>query len=446
LNGISIDSNYSGSNIGTEADPGLNEIFDNGNYNVYSETTDEIKAELNWWGQAPPDPAFFSGNIDYTPWLTEPPRPGPYPSISSISPNVGATAGGTRVTITGDNFVDGATVTFDVNPATNVEFISETELKATTPASGAKIATTATGFPGIVDVTVTNPGGKSATLVDGFLYVDIPCAIPGDVSGNGMVTAYDAALILQRVVGLISEFDCESSGGLSPIASNPRAYRVSVPDMSVASGNRIQVPIAVDDATGLVAGAIALKYDASVLKAVRVFPTKLLSRHYWDYQIGDAMTYLAFAGEKAASGKGALFYVEFDALPATNGASTPLFLETVQLSANVGIAKINGSITVLPAMTALLQNYPNPFNPETWVPYLLAEPAEVVINIYDVHGQLVRTVNTNGVQPAGSYTTKGQAAYWDGRDESGERVASGLYFYTLTAGNFRATRKLIVVK
>ena len=98
-----------------------------------------------------------------------------------------------------------------------------------------------------------------------------------------------------------------------------------------------------------------------------------------------------------------------------------------------------------PEETALLVNYPNPFNPETWIPYQLAKPAEVTLRIYAVNGALVRTVAL-GHQRAGMYRTRSRAAYWDGRNAQGERVASGVYFYTLMAGDFTATRKMLIRK
>ena len=93
----------------------------------------------------------------------------------------------------------------------------------------------------------------------------------------------------------------------------------------------------------------------------------------------------------------------------------------------------------------LLPNYPNPFNPETWIPYQLAKPADVNIAIYAVDGQLVRTLKL-GHQPIGIYESRSRAAYWDGKNELGEPVASGVYFYTLTAGDFSATRKMLIMK
>ena len=99
----------------------------------------------------------------------------------------------------------------------------------------------------------------------------------------------------------------------------------------------------------------------------------------------------------------------------------------------------------IPDATSLLPNYPNPFNPETWFPYYLSESADVTLRIYAANGQLVRKMAL-GHQFAGVYQSKSRAAYWDGKNENGEPVASGLYFYTLTAGDFTATRKLLIRK
>ena len=101
--------------------------------------------------------------------------------------------------------------------------------------------------------------------------------------------------------------------------------------------------------------------------------------------------------------------------------------------------------SLMPKETALLANYPNPFNPETWIPYELAETAEVTVSIHASEGKLVRAL-TLGQMPAGVYQGKNRAAYWDGRNEVGEPVASGVYFYTLQAGEFSATRKMVIRK
>ena len=102
-------------------------------------------------------------------------------------------------------------------------------------------------------------------------------------------------------------------------------------------------------------------------------------------------------------------------------------------------------IAATPKETVLLPNYPNPFNPETWIPYQLSEPTNVTVSIYAADGKLVQTLNL-GHQPVGIYQDKSRAAYWDGRNSLGEPVANGVYFYTLTAGKFTATRKMLIRK
>ena len=98
-----------------------------------------------------------------------------------------------------------------------------------------------------------------------------------------------------------------------------------------------------------------------------------------------------------------------------------------------------------PEATQVLSNYPNPFNPETWIPYQLAEPANISIAIYTTDGKLVRVLDL-GHQPMGIYESRSRAAYWDGRNELAEPVASGVYFYTFTAGDYTSTRKMLIRK
>ena len=99
----------------------------------------------------------------------------------------------------------------------------------------------------------------------------------------------------------------------------------------------------------------------------------------------------------------------------------------------------------IPLTNELLPNYPNPSNPETWIPYQLANDADVQISIYDVKGVLVRQLDL-GYQRAGYYTDRNRSAYWDGRNERGELVVSGAYFYRLKAGDYHSTKKLLILK
>ena len=113
---------------------------------------------------------------------------------------------------------------------------------------------------------------------------------------------------------------------------------------------------------------------------------------------------------------------------------------------DLGIANLEALLaSKIPTETKLLLNYPNPFNPETWIPYQLAKATDVTVMIHAMSGSLIRTLEL-GHQAAGIYKSKSQAAYWNGRNELGEQVASGLYFYTLTAGDFSATAKMLIRK
>lgn len=95
--------------------------------------------------------------------------------------------------------------------------------------------------------------------------------------------------------------------------------------------------------------------------------------------------------------------------------------------------------------TALLQNYPSPFNPETWIPFELSEGSEVVVTVYNVRGQVVRSMEL-GFRDPGVYRTPNRAAYWDGRNDLGEEVAGDAYFVELSTGGYRETRRLALIK
>ena len=132
---------------------------------------------------------------------------------------------------------------------------------------------------------------------------------------------------------------------------------------------------------------------------------------------------------------------------------------TLQVQLDILRAQSDGSLkylraialleSVLAAMrpdkTQLLANYPNPFNPETWIPYHLANPSDVEITIYDARGAVVRQLDL-GHQREGYYTNRSRAAYWDGRNDFGERVATGIYFYQLAADNMSLLRKMLILK
>ena len=115
----------------------------------------------------------------------------------------------------------------------------------------------------------------------------------------------------------------------------------------------------------------------------------------------------------------------------------------VDILDSVEIASENTQAAPHLALTKVEQNFPNPFNPETWIPYQLAQPSHVIVRVHSSTGGLIRTLDL-GVKEAGSYNDRMKAAYWDGTDDTGQKVSSGVYFYNVQAGRFTATRKMLL--
>ena len=120
-------------------------------------------------------------------------------------------------------------------------------------------------------------------------------------------------------------------------------------------------------------------------------------------------------------------------------------LELVDYDWSVALSSPKKEEKLIPKESKLLQNYPNPFNPETWIPFSLKDKAQVTIKIYNLTGQLIRTLSL-GEKESEEYTSKNRAAYWDGHNNEGEEVASGVYFYQLKAGDKVFTKKMVVLK
>jgi len=228
----------------------------------------------------------------------------------------------------------------------------------------------------------------------------------GDVSGNESVTAFDASLTLQHVVGLINLSEGQPSF--------PNGADVGAD----VTGNKI----------------------VSALDAAWIL----------QYTVGIILTFPAETGAAPILNAKSESKLLSDAISTLEKISLDREQEEVVKQLKSWLVS-----SILPTHTTLLQNYPNPFNPETWLPYQLAQDAYVTIDIYDTKGQLVRSFYL-GMKQAGSYVMKGKAAYWDGRDNFGQKLASGVYFYTLQVhrnpdpilrtGKYTETRRMIILK
>ncbi len=260
-----------------------------------------------------------------------------------------------------------------------------------------------------------------------------------DMNGDSMVTAIDAVLILRKAIGL-------TAPGMDSIVSSNSQIDVMLADVHGIAGESVIVPVRVDDIGLLAGGDISISYDSSVLRAVEVLPnTDALMAS----KVNEPGTVrIAFAGSNRLSGK-TLAEIRFDIIA---DDVSPLSFGRVDLyrpdALPLDTRKIDGrfeSWSIPPERNALLQNFPNPFNPETWIPYQLRGGGEVTVQIFSIHGELVRELNL-GYRPAGSYVSQDRAMHWDGKNKSGEKVASGIYFYSLRTGDFAMVRKLTILE
>ena len=153
---------------------------------------------------------------------------------------------------------------------------------------------------------------------------------------------------------------------------------------------------------------------------------------------------------QGSSGAGAEYHWVDDSITGTTSGYY-YYIEDVGLDGNgrpsdvIRVTDGVGLVAMVPKDTLLLQNYPNAFNPETWIPYQLENASRVQIDIYDSRGYLVRSLEL-GEKPAGYYLDRSQAAYWDGRNQLGEHVTSGVYYYRFQAGDYAAIKKMVVVQ
>ena len=164
-------------------------------------------------------------------------------------------------------------------------------------------------------------------------------------------------------------------------------------------------------------------------------------------RISPTLTAVPLGSSDGMSGDGVIATLK---LTAISGGVSPISLKNIHAYDSklnpIAATPIAAALEIEAAEYLLAQNYPNPFNPETWIPYALAEECErVTVIIYGVLGEEIRRLDL-GHRNAGFYTTKARAAYWDGKNEDGIEVASGVYFYQIKAGDFSAVRKMVVLR
>ena len=275
------------------------------------------------------------------------------------------------------------------------------------------------GTPTTAETISTTYTAMDAASVSASLTftIEVKAGVILDVNGDGQVTVIDLAMVALFYGTLVPAdtrlpADVNADGTVDILDLTAVAQAIDTTENVLSLKNvEIALLIAAEQAVELEAIAAAPRRTNTLGSAVSV------SVRFTTKNVADAL---------AAVRKDVRFR-----------KSIPAMLETF-------LAHLI-EITTTPDTTALLPNYPNPFNPETWIPYHLSKDAAVVLTIYDVRGSRVRELSL-GHQAAGVYESRGRSAYWDGKNQLGEPVASGVYFYTLTAGEFTATRKMLIAK
>lgn len=290
-----------------------------------------------------------------------------------------------------------------------------------------------------------------------------------DVNGDGVVNIFDFVAVgahFGEVVNLAPGFAMTTFDDFGTNSSAEIRLK-SEPSSNGTLQVRLETP-GVKDLYGL---QFDIAFDPNLLEAVSAVEGELLklngARTYWHSpKIDNLSGRIAGAASvriasDAVSSDGTIALLSFRMKP-SNGRDAPterLYIrdsirllnviasdkDGLPLRVSLANAMLSWEILVLPERSRLGQNYPNPFNPETWMPFELAQDSPVTIKIYSVTGELVRSINL-GLRPAGMYISRSRAAYWNGRNNHGELVSTGIYFYAIEANGFSEVRKMILLK
>ena len=283
-----------------------------------------------------------------------------------------------------------------------------------------------------------------------------------DVTGQMGITALDAALILQRATDIITYFPTEEDyyrlwdppamwwnpPTLVPkLVANalPRLQRtVSLGTLEERADGVLAVPVLIDELEGVLAGSFALTYDPAQLQPVGVRSAELTRNYLFADHATDDRVRVGFAGVEWQQGSGALAEVLFRYRDVDSKEVGELLLSEVQLNEGNVETQVMSSPTLtassLPQTFALYPNYPNPFNPNTTIRYDLPGEGVVRLSVYNLSGQKIRTL-LDGHQIPGVHRVA-----WDGKDETGMQVASGIYLYRLKTGTGVLVRKMLMLK
>ena len=275
----------------------------------------------------------------------------------------------------------------------------------------------------VTSIIVSTDDGKFASATAGG-------ADDGDVRGDAAYLVFSSELATQPVMG--EGWSNGEMAGAAPIA----LFGHKVDNQTAALFVEGSL---VDELTGLAREGFRIK--------VKNLSTKAALNTISQGDVAQGGYNMTFVDTKAGNAAriGDVLEISADSPNPLIGVKPVRHIVTIDDVKNSRIQLEDLIAYEIPAETELLRNYPNPFNPETWIPYRLAEDTDVLLTIYNVNGEMVRDIDV-GHQTAAVYESRAKAIYWDGRNRFGEQVASGIYFYHLSAGDFSATRKMVILK
>jgi hypothetical protein len=264
-----------------------------------------------------------------------------------------------------------------------------------------------------------------------------------DVTYNGSVTALDAYYILLRATNVIPRFPVEDSLGLKIAAPPQLNFPVTVNNSITSEHNSIALHIGGTGEIRIESMYLEIEFNNTLCSFNSVQFNDLFGNYIHGEHAENGVVRVALAGTPSAKLDKDIVTVTFTPNVVVNAGDISRFVKIRRIEINdraVSISSVEEITDGVPRIFNLKQNYPNPFNPETMIQYELPKPSRVVLKIYNILGQEVKTL-INTEQPAGSYSVK-----WNGRNESGYSVAPGIYFYHLKAGEFEKTLKMMLIK
>ncbi len=270
--------------------------------------------------------------------------------------------------------------------------------------------------------------------------------VVADVDVDAATTSADASVILRHAVHIVPNLPfTPAQAPARHVVSD--GYDLRATATSNRPGARIVVSLDASGIPSLLAGELLLRFDPALLRFVDVSVASqgkdqpLLAQRERDGRVA-----VAFASANPIDVAGGTLDLTFEALGRVDRRAAGSIRAThLRLNGALVDPGFEYRFAIEPYLNRLMANYPNPFNPETWIPFELAADADVTIRIYGMDGGLVRTLGL-GARAMGEYRSRADAAHWDGANERGESVASGVYIYELTAGDYHSLRRMVVRK